>query len=85
MELNELKMNEKNNSSKEDSILIKSAKSAASKAVRSSLALGLTVRFIKNNTILEISSKGKSILKEKKINDSIDISKYKKGMILERK
>lgn len=78
-------MKEKNHSSKEDSILIKSAKSAASKAVRSSLALGLTVRFIKNNTILEISSKGRSVLKKQKVNDSIDISKYKKGMILERK
>jgi hypothetical protein len=41
----------KHKRSREESLLIESAKIASSKAVRSSIALGITMKIIKNNTI----------------------------------
>jgi hypothetical protein len=76
------KINSLNN---EEKLLIKSAKIASSKAIRSSKALGLTIKFIEKNSIIEITSNGKNILRTKKVNPSIDLSKLKKGSILVRK
>lgn len=83
--------NEKNSDKKditsqnEEKLLIKSAKIASSKAVRSSIALGLTMKFIKNNSIIEVNPKGKNIIRKKSATHKVDLSKLKKGMILERK
>lgn len=71
--------------STEDKVLLASAKIAASKAVRSSLALGITIKVIRDNEIIAISP-DKTIKKIRKLSKSvIDISSLKKGMILERK
>jgi subtilisin-like proprotein convertase family protein len=75
----------KNVISTEDKVLLASAKIAASKAVRSSLALGITIKVIRDNEIIAISP-DKTIKKLRKLSKSaIDISSLKKGMILERK
>lgn len=69
----------------EEKILLESAKMASSKAVRSSFALGITIKVIKNDEIITISP-DKSIKKIRKLpKSSIDISSIRKGMILERK
>lgn len=69
----------------EDRVLLSSAKIASSKAVRSSRALGITIKAIKSHEIVEISP-DKSIKVIRKISrPTIDISTLKKGMILERK
>ena len=69
----------------EDKILLSSAKIASSKALRSSIALGITIKVIRRNQILAIDP-DKSVRLVRKISKtSIDISKLKKGMILERK
>lgn len=69
----------------EERVLVKSAKVASSKAVRSSFALGLTVKFIKDSAIVEVNPEGRNVLRRKEINNKVDLSKLKKGMILERK
>lgn len=69
----------------EESLLVKSAKAASSKAVRSSLALGLTVKFIKDSSIVEVNPEGRNVLRKKATSNKVDLSKLKKGMILERK
>lgn len=85
MEINEV-LDKKHLSSKdEEELLIKSAKIASSKAVRSSLALGLTVKFIEDDLIVEVNPKGKRILRRKTTTNKVDLSKLKKGIILERK
>ncbi len=69
----------------EERLLVKSAKAASSKAVRSSLALGLTVKFIKDSAIIEVNPEGRNVVRKKTTNNKVDLSKLKKGMILERK
>lgn len=72
-------------SSKEDTILLDSAKIASSKAVRSSIALGITFKVILDHEIIAINP-DKSIKVIRKISKpTIEISSLKKGMILERK
>lgn len=70
---------------KEDRIIMESAKIAFSKAVRSSSALGLTMKFIEDNHVIEVTPDGKSKKIKKIAKSKIDISNLKKGMILERK
>jgi hypothetical protein len=73
------------NLSSEDSELLASAKLASSKAVRSSMALGITIKVIRGNEIIAINP-DQSIKVLRKISKStIDISSLKKGIILERK
>ncbi|MBK7638752.1 MAG: hypothetical protein IPJ22_01485 [Bacteroidetes bacterium] len=78
--------NKRNNIlSSEDSILLASAKIASSKAVRSSTALGITIKVIKDHEIVAINP-DKSIKILRKIpKPTIDITSLRKGMILERK
>lgn len=72
-------------SSKEDSVLLASAKIASSKAVRSSRALGITIKVIRDHEIIAINP-DKSIKVLRKISKpTIDMSSLRKGMILERK
>jgi Zn-dependent M28 family amino/carboxypeptidase len=72
-------------SSKEDSVLLDSAKIASSKAIRSSMALGLTIKVIRNHEIIAVNP-DRSIRFIRKISKPlIDISSLRKGMILERK
>lgn len=72
-------------SAKEDSVLLDSAKIASSKAVRSSIALGLTIKVIRDHQIIAINP-DKSIKVLRNISKpTIDMSSLRKGMILERK
>lgn len=72
-------------SSKEDGLLLDAAKTASSKAVRSSIALGLTIKVIRNHQIIAINP-DKTIKVLRNISKpTIDISSLKKEMILERK
>jgi len=72
-------------SSKEDTVLLDSAKIASSKAVRSSIALGITFQVIRDHEVIAINP-DKTIKVIRKISKpTIDISSLKKGMILERK
>ena len=74
--------NKRNNIlSSEDSILLASAKIASSKAVRSSTALGITIKVIKDHEIVAINP-DKSIKILRKIpKPTIDITSLRKGMI----
>ena len=74
----------KTNPDREEKLLVKSAKVASSKEVRSSKALGLTIKFIEDNRIVEVSPKGKKVLRKTAVTD-VDLSKLKKGMTLDRK
>jgi hypothetical protein len=65
-------------------VLLASAKIASSKAVRSSMALGITFKVIRGYEIIAISP-DKSVKVLRKISKpTIDISSLRKGMILER-
>ena len=72
-------------SSKEDSALLTSAKVASSKAIRSSRALGITIKIIRNQELIEISPDKSEKVLRKISKSSVDLSDLKKGMILERK
>ena len=72
-------------SSKEDVILLDSAKIASSKAVRSSIALGLTIKVIRNHQIIAINPDQSTKVLRNISKPTIDISSLRKGMILERK
>lgn len=72
-------------SSKEDGILLDSAKIASSKAVRSSIALGLTIKVIRDHQIIAINPDRTIKVLRNISKPTIDISSLKKGMILERK
>lgn len=68
----------------EESALLQSAKIASSKAVRSSIAMGITIKIIRNNHIIAINPDKtqkiiRTIKKHKANTDSL-----KKGMVLER-
>ncbi len=69
----------------EDGILLESAKIASSKAVRSSMALGITIKVIRGNEIISINpDKTEKVLRQIS-KSTIDTSSLKKGMILEKK
>lgn len=71
--------------STEDTALLASAKIASSKAVRSSMALGITFKVIRAGKIIAISpDKSEKIVRELP-NTKRDLSSLRKGMILERK
>lgn len=72
-------------SSKEDGILLDSAKIASSKAVRSSIALGLTIKVIRDHQIIAINPDRSTKVLRNISKPTIDISSLRKGMILERK
>lgn len=69
----------------EDSILMVSAKSASSKAVRSSKALGISFKIIKEGKIIIVNADRSQIIEREIRRSAIDLSKLKKGMYLERK
>lgn len=69
----------------EDELIILSAKSASSKAIRSSMALGLSFKIIKGNTLISVLADKTEKVERELRRSSIDLSKYKKGMYLERK
>ena len=69
----------------EDNILIDSAKSAASKAIRSSKALGLSFKVIMGNKIISVNADQSEKVEREISKSSVDISKLKKGMSLKRK
>lgn len=68
----------------EDEILQSSAKLASSKAVRSSLALGLTIKVLDKGKIIEINSKGQKVIGTHKKTKIVDLSKLRKGVKLKR-
>lgn len=70
---------------KEDIILAKSAKVASSSATRSSRVLGLTVKIIKDNNIVEIRPDRSERIVRSINKSSVDISRLKKGLILRKK
>ncbi|MFG4001403.1 hypothetical protein DMB65_12220 [Flavobacterium cheongpyeongense] len=72
-------------SSKEDSALLDSAKIASSKAVRSSMALGITIKVIRDHEIIAVNPDRSFKVVRKIAKPSIDLSSLRKGMILERK
>lgn len=72
-------------SSSEDRILLASARVASSKAVRSSAALGITIKVIRDHEIIAINPDKSTKVLRKISKPTIDISSLKKGMILERK
>jgi inorganic pyrophosphatase/exopolyphosphatase len=71
--------------SSEDAALLASAKIASSKAVRSSMALGITIKIIRGREIIAINPDKSIKVLRKILKSTIDISSLKKEMILERK
>lgn len=71
--------------SKEDGLLLDSAKIASSKAIRSSIALGLTIKVIRDHQIIAINPNRSTKVLRNISKPTIDISSLRKGMILERK
>lgn len=72
-------------SSREDNALLDSAKIASSKAVRSSMALGITIKVIRDHEIIAVNPDRSIEVIRKIAKPSIDVSSLRKGMILERK
>lgn len=72
-------------STREDDLLLESAKNASSKAVRSSRALGITIKVIRGDKIIAIDPDNTETILRTITKSKIDISSLKKGMILERK
>ena len=69
----------------EDRVLIESAKIASSKAVRSSMALGITIKIIEEHQIIAINpDKTRNVIRRIS-KPTVDISSLQKGMVLERK
>jgi len=71
--------------SKEDNALLDSARIASSKAVRSSMALGITIKVIRDHEIIAVNPDRSIKVIRKIAKPSIDVSSLRKGMILERK
>jgi hypothetical protein len=69
----------------EDRWLLESAKIASSKAVRSSTALGISIKVIKDHKIILINPDKSEQVLSTISKSKIDTSSLKKGMILERK
>jgi hypothetical protein len=72
-------------SDEEEDILMEAAKIASSKAIRSSMALGLKIKVIRDREIIEINPDRSETVIGKIPNLSIDLSSLKKGMILQKK
>ncbi len=68
----------------EEKVLISSALQASSKAMRSSLALGLTVKVIEDDQIVALTPTGKSFIRAR-VKSQEDLSKLTKGMVLKKK
>lgn len=69
----------------EERILTESAKTAGWNAARSSRALGLTVKIIKDNEIIAVQpDKSERVVRGIR-KSSVDISKLKKGSVLRKK
>jgi uncharacterized protein YajQ (UPF0234 family) len=69
----------------EESLMLDSAKYASSKAIRSSMALGLTIKYIKNKEIILLYPDKTMKVLRKIEGSNIDVSFLKKGMVLVRK
>lgn len=69
----------------EEEILLASAKSASSKAIRSSTALGLTIKVIKNQEIVAINPDKSEVVIRKIERSQEEIPVLKKGTKLKRK
>jgi hypothetical protein len=72
-------------SDEEFKILQKSAKSASSKAIRASRAMGLTVKYISNNEIIEKLPNGEQKVLRKIDSIPVNIKGLKKGDVLYKK
>lgn len=72
-------------SSLEEDAIVNAAKIATSKAVRTSMALGITIKIIRDHEIIAINSDKSFKVLRKISKPPIDISFLKKGMILKRK
>ncbi|MBL7706376.1 MAG: hypothetical protein JNM21_12605 [Taibaiella sp.] len=70
---------------REDAVLIESAKVASSKALRSSKAMGITIKIIKDRKIIEVSPDNTTSVIRTISKSKIDTSSFKKGMVLVRK
>jgi len=82
--MSEIKKGKRKTGLSEDEILQSSAKLASSKAVRSSLALGLTIKVLDKGKIIEINSKGQKVIGTHKKTKIVDLSKLRKGVKLKR-
>lgn len=69
----------------EDSILVQSAISASTNAVRISKALGLSISIIKNNQVITIKPDNSTEVIKILPKIELDTKRLKKGMILNRK
>ena len=69
----------------EDSILVQSAISASTNAVRISKALGLSISIIKNNQVITIKPDNSIEVVKILPKIELDTKRLKKGMILNRK
>lgn len=69
----------------EDALLLDSARIASSKAVRSSIALGLTYQVIRDSAIIAVNPDQTTTVLRTISKPKIDTSSLRKGMILERK
>lgn len=68
----------------EDTILLASAQEASSKAMRTSIAMGLSVKIIRDNKIIEISpDKSERVLR--RIPHKVICPTITKGTVLKRK
>ena len=70
---------------KEERILAKSAKVAGFDAARSSRALGLTVKIIKDNEIVSVQPDKTEKVVRAIYRSTVDISKLRKGLILRKR
>lgn len=71
--------------SKEDEILIKAAKAASSKAIRTSKALGLTIQVIEGSQIISIGPDGQRKIVGTIRKSTRDLSGLKKGVKLTKR
>ena len=78
-------MKRMNQSDDELKILQKSAKNASNKAIRASKAMGLTVKYISNNEIIEKLPNGEQKVLRKIDSIPVNIKGLKKGDVLYKK
>ncbi len=69
----------------EEHFLLDSVKIVSSKAVRISMALGITIKVIRDRKIIAVNPDRSIEVLRKIPKPSIDLSALRKGMILERK
>jgi hypothetical protein len=65
--------------------LLSSAKLASSKAIRSSQALGLSIKIIRENQIITVNADKSEKVERTLTKENFDSSKLKKGIRLSRK